>query len=94
MRTPDTSSWHPASWTTRIAAQQPRYNDLAALESNVAALSRLPPLVVSWEIEQLRERLAEAQIGRKFLLMGGDCAETFEECESDKIAKKLKILCR
>ena len=24
--------------------------------------------------------------------MGGDCAETFEECESDKIAKKLKIL--
>ena len=92
MRTPDTSSWHPASWTTRIAAQQPRYNDLAALESNVAALSRLPPLVVSWEIEQLRERLAEAQIGRKFLLMGGDCAETFEECESDKIAKKLKIL--
>ena len=48
--------------------------------------------MVSWEIEQLRERLAEAQIGRKFLLMGGDCAETFEECESDKIAKKLKIL--
>ena len=47
---------------------------------------------MSWEIEQLRERLAEAQIGRKFLLMGGDCAETFEECESDKIAKKLKIL--
>ena len=47
---------------------------------------------MSWEIEQLRERLAEAQRGSKFLLMGGDCAETFEECESDKIAKKLKIL--
>src|SRR3982750_2991782 len=92
MRTPDIAPWHPASWTSRTAAQQPRYNDLAALESNVAALSRLPPLVVSWEIEQLRERLAEAQIGRKFLLMGGDCAETFEECESDKITKKLKIL--
>jgi 3-deoxy-7-phosphoheptulonate synthase len=92
MRTPDTAPWHPASWTSRTAAQQPRYTDLAKLESNVAALSRLPPLVVSWEIEQLRERLAEAQIGRKFLLMGGDCAETFEECESDKIAKKLKIL--
>jgi len=92
MRTPDTAPWHPASWTSRTAAQQPRYTDLAKLESNVAALSKLPPLVVSWEIEQLRERLAEAQIGRKFLLMGGDCAETFEECESDKIAKKLKIL--
>ena len=93
MRTPDTASWHPASWTSRTAAQQPRYNDLAAARNaRWPSLSRLPPLVVSWEIEQLRERLAEAQIGRKFLLMGGDCAETFEECESDKIAKKLKIL--
>ena len=92
MRTPDTSSWHPASWTTRTAQQQPRYNDIPKLESVVAQLARLPPLVVSWEIEQLREHLAEAQRGNKFLLMGGDCAETFEECESDKIAKKLKIL--
>ena len=87
MRTPDTASWHPASWTTRPAHQQPRYNDLVKLESTVAQLAKLPPLVVSWEIEQLREHLAEAQRGNKFLLMGGDCAETFEECESDKIAK-------
>ena len=92
MRTTDTTPWHPASWTTKPAQQQPRYMDIPALESAVAQLSRLPPLVVSWEIEQLRERLADAQRGSKFLLMGGDCAETFEECESDKIAKKLKIL--
>src|SRR6476619_2834521 len=92
MRTPSTTSWHPASWTSRTAQQQPRYNDLPALEGVVAQLSRLPPLVVSWEIESLRERIAEAQRGKSFLLMGGDCAETFEECESDKIAKKLKIL--
>ncbi len=92
MRTPDTSPWHPASWTTRPAQQQPRYSDIPKLESVVAQLARLPPLVVSWEIEQLREHLAEAQRGNKFLLMGGDCAETFEECESDRIAKKLKIL--
>src|SRR3954470_1450925 len=92
MRTPDTASWHPASWTNRPVQQQPRYADAAALDKVVASLSRLPPLVVSWEIEQLRERLAEAQLGNRFLLMGGDCAETFEDCESDKIAKKLKIL--
>src|SRR3982750_226106 len=92
MRTPDTASWHPASWTNRLAQQQPRYADLPKLERVVAQLARLPPLVVSWEIEQLRERIADAQRGKSFLLMGGDCAETFEECESDKIAKKLKIL--
>ena len=91
MRTPDTSAWHPASWTTR-PAQQPRYSDIPKLESVVAQLARLPPLVVSWEIEQLREHLAEAQRGNKFLLKGGDCAEQFKECTSDMITSKLKIL--
>src|ERR1043165_8094953 len=92
MRTTDMTSWHPASWTSRTAQQQPRYNDIPAIDGGVAQLPRLPPLVVSWEIESLRERIAQAQQGKQFLLMGGDCAETFEECESDKIAKKLKIL--
>ena len=63
-----------------------------ALERVVAQLSRLPPIVVSWEVEALRERLAAAQRGEAFLLQGGDCAETFADCESDRIAKKLKIL--
>jgi 3-deoxy-7-phosphoheptulonate synthase len=84
--------WHPASWQSRPASQQPKYPDAAALERAVAALSRLPPLVVSWEIEALRAKLAQAQRGEAFLLQGGDCAESFEDCESDKIAKRLKIL--
>ena len=58
----------------------------------MAALSRLPPLVVSWEIEALRAKLALAQRGEQFMLQGGDCAESFEDCESDNIAKRLKIL--
>ena len=92
MRSPEMTTWTPTSWLTRKAQQQPTYADAAVLERAVAQLSRLPPLVVSWEIESLRERIAQAQQGKQFLLMGGDCAETFEECESDKIAKKLKIL--
>ncbi len=93
MRSPDTStSWHPASWQSKPAQQQPHYEDAAALERIIAQLSRLPPIVVSWEIEALRERLAAAQRGQAFLLQGGDCAETFADCESDQIAKKLKIL--
>ena len=86
------TNWHPASWQSRPAAQQPKYADPLALERSVAALSRLPPLVVSWEIEALRAKLAAAQRGEQFLLQGGDCAESFEDCESDKIAKRLKIL--
>ena len=36
--------------------------------------------------------VAEAQAGRRFLLQGGDCAETLADCQPDVIARKLKIL--
>ena len=92
MRSTDTNSWQPASWQSRKAQQQPTYDDLPALERAVADLSRLPPIVVSWEIENLRTRLSAAQRGEAFLLQGGDCAESLADCESDRIAKQLKVL--
>ena len=91
-RAPTLNPWHPASWQALRAQQQPVYADASAVERAVAALSRLPPIVVSWEVEALRKHLASAQRGERFLLQGGDCAESFEDCESDKIAQKLKIL--
>lgn len=92
MRPNMTAAWHPASWQDRPALQQPTYGDMSALKKAVSHLSHLPPIVVSWEIDALRERLARAQQGHAFLLQGGDCAETFDDCESDHIAKRLKIL--
>jgi 3-deoxy-7-phosphoheptulonate synthase len=92
MRSTDSNSWHPASWQSRKASQQPVYEDPEALAKVVAELARLPPIVVSWEVENLRERLAAVQRGEGFLLQGGDCAESFVECESDRIAKQLKVL--
>jgi 3-deoxy-7-phosphoheptulonate synthase len=89
---PALTNWHPATWQSRPATQQPKYADPKALERAVASLSRLPPLVVSWEIEALTAKLAQAQRGEQFLLQGGDCAESFEDCESDNIARRLKIL--
>jgi 3-deoxy-7-phosphoheptulonate synthase len=89
---PPTADWSPASWTSRAAGQQPAYRDAAALERAVGELSRLPPIVVSWEIEALKRQLADAQQGRRFVLQGGDCAESFADCESGQIARKLKIL--
>lgn len=86
------ADWHPASWRTRPAAQQPAYPDAAALDATLAQLAHLPPLVTSWEIENLRSQLADAARGERFLLQGGDCSENFEDCESDAIASKLKIL--
>ena len=86
------SEWHPASWTSLPAAQQPNYPDRPALERIVSELSRLPPIVTSWEIDELRSRIAKAQRGESFVLQGGDCAESFDECTSENIVAKLKIL--
>ena len=52
-------SWTPSSWQAKPALQQPNYRDPAALAAAVAALGRLPPIVVSWEIDALKAQLAE-----------------------------------
>jgi 3-deoxy-7-phosphoheptulonate synthase len=87
-----TGEWSPDSWQRRKALQQPIYPDAAALDAVLAQLSRLPPLVSSWEIELLKRQLAEVVRGERFLLQGGDCSESFDDCESSSIASKLKIL--
>ena len=85
-------SWTPDSWKNKADAQAITYEDTAALESACARLRSLPPLVNSWEIERLKRLLGDAQQGRRFLLQGGDCAETLTDCQPDVIANKLKIL--
>ena len=85
-------NWTPTSWRSRIALQQPTYPDVAELAGVQKELSLLPPLVTSWEILALKKQLAEAQEGKRFLLQGGDCAESFSDCESGLISNRLKVL--
>ncbi len=84
--------WTPHSWQHFPAQQQPVYGDAAELEASLARLRRLPPLVVPEEIRRLRGLLAEAALGRRFLLQGGDCAEAFKDCTSEAIEGKLRVL--
>lgn len=84
--------WSTESWKSRVSPQQIDYDDPEELARAVATLSKLPPLVTSWEIERLKGLIAEAQDGKRFLLQGGDCAETLAECTPDAVTAKLKIL--
>jgi len=92
MKTPTHPPWSPTSWQGKPAAQLPAYPDPQALHAALDHLARLPPLVTSWEIENLKSQLADAVRGDRFLLQGGDCSESFADCASDPIVSKLKIL--
>ena len=87
-----TDTWHPASWRERPVQQQPTYPDSDALDTTLDRLDALPPLVTSWEVDNLKQELARAEAGERFLLQGGDCAESFNDCTADVITSRLKIL--
>ncbi|HEV3452789.1 MAG TPA: 3-deoxy-7-phosphoheptulonate synthase class II [Acidimicrobiia bacterium] len=86
------SSWSPSAWRDRVAAQQPAWPDDAALEQACAELRALPPLVFAGEARSLTDALAAAQDGRAFLLVGGDCAESFQGFSADTIRDKLRVI--
>lgn len=86
------SLWSPDSWHHKVCQQQPRYSDPRQVQDVLTRLAKLPPLVTSWEIENLKQQLAEAAEGRAFLLQGGDCSESLEDCETDAIVRNLKII--
>jgi 3-deoxy-7-phosphoheptulonate synthase len=85
-------TWSIDSYRSKPNPQAVRYDDPGALARAQDRLREMPPLVTSWEIERLREQLADAQAGRRFVLQGGDCAETLADCTRDVITSKLKIL--
>ncbi|MFA7323347.1 MAG: 3-deoxy-7-phosphoheptulonate synthase class II [Candidatus Nanopelagicales bacterium] len=92
--TAPTSHVHSAAvqWPDLPVYQQPPWPDAAELAAAVAELRTLPPLVFAGECDQLLNRLAAAAQGKAFVLMGGDCAETFEANTADSIRARLQTV--
>ncbi|KAA1418013.1 3-deoxy-7-phosphoheptulonate synthase class II [Nocardioides humilatus] len=74
------------------AAQQPNYDDPAAVAAAVARLRTMPPLVFAGECDELKAKIAAASRGEAFILQGGDCAETFVDATADNVRNKLRVL--
>jgi 3-deoxy-7-phosphoheptulonate synthase len=85
-------AWSKASWRDRRAQQQPEYDDPAAVGRALSVLATRPPLVAAGEIERLRLALSEASQGKRFVLHGGDCAESFGSCTEAALRSKLEVL--
>ncbi|MFL5088307.1 MAG: class II 3-deoxy-7-phosphoheptulonate synthase [Xanthobacteraceae bacterium] len=77
--------WTPDSWRNKPIVQVPEYPDQAALQEVDANLRNFPPLVFVKEVRDLKNKLAEVVDGTRFLLQGGDCAESFKEHKTDYI---------
>ncbi len=84
--------WSPESWQKHSYHQAPAYPDKDRLNQVVDQLSLLPPLICHGEITQLKKMIAAAGRGDAFILQGGDCAESFQDCRETIITNKLKIL--
>lgn len=85
-------AWSPTSWQQFNYQQAASYPDNDQVTRVIEQLNLLPPLVTSGEIINLRKAIALAGRGEAFLLQGGDCAESFNDCRPDIISNKLKII--
>jgi 3-deoxy-7-phosphoheptulonate synthase len=74
------------------AKQMPVYEDPAELEAAIGKLEKCSPLVFAGEVRTLHENLAKACQGNGFLLMGGDCAEAFDEFNVDHVRDTFRVL--
>ncbi|MCA2958742.1 MAG: 3-deoxy-7-phosphoheptulonate synthase [Silvanigrellales bacterium] len=92
MSKPDLVHWSPDSWRARTALQQPRYEDSELLASCLREIAGRPALVHQGEVLALRQQIAEAGEGKRFILQAGDCAERFVDCSPKSISDKLKII--
>ena len=79
-------------WRSCPAAQQPSYPDPQQLADVVNDLRRRPPLVFAGEADSLRADMERAGQGKAFVLMGGDCAESFEKGDATTIRLKVQTI--
>ncbi|URE44839.1 phospho-2-dehydro-3-deoxyheptonate aldolase [Musa troglodytarum] len=84
--------WAVDSWTSKTALQLPEYPDKEELESVLRTIESFPPIVFAGEARHLEERLADAAVGKAFLLQGGDCAESFKEFNANNIRDTFRVL--
>ena len=77
---------------SKQAHQLPEYPDADELESVLRTIGSFPPIVFAGEARKLEDKLANAAVGKAFLLQGGDCAESFKEFNGTNIRDTFRVL--
>jgi 3-deoxy-7-phosphoheptulonate synthase len=80
-------------WRKLRREQMPPWADMAEVAQVCGVLSTVPSIVAPYEVDELRNRLAMACDGKAFVLVGGDCAETFaDNTEAHLLANSRTLL--
>lgn len=77
--------WTPNSWRNYPNPQDIVYPNEDKLKEVLLMLEQSHPLVQYEDIHSLQTRLAQVCDGDGFVLMGGDCSESFSEFGYDKV---------
>jgi len=84
--------WTTTSWEKYPKVQMAEYEDKELTAKVMDKLRNLPPLIHPNEAESLKTLLAEAGRGERFIIQGGDCAERFMDCNSERLELQLKMM--
>lgn len=85
-------AWTTTSWLDCPYPQAPTYPHAAHLAHVVSQLRQKKSLVHLDEINRLKQLLAKAGRGQAFILQGGDCAESFNDCRPAIIRAQLNLM--
>ncbi len=85
-------AWTSTSWLNCPYPQAPTYPHAAHLIHIVSQLHQKKALVHLKEIKHLKRLLAKASRGQAFILQGGDCAESFNDCRPAMIRSQLNLM--
>ena len=84
--------WYPKSWRIKNIKQIPKYPNIESLELIENKLLASAPLVFAGECDNLQESLAKVSCGQGFLLMGGDCAESFSQFNINTVRDTYRLI--
>src|SRR5690606_22008631 len=81
------------AWRELPRAQQPPWPDPSVVADVCRVLETVPSVVAPYEVDLLRDKLAQVCEGRSSLRQGGDCAETLaDKTESHLLANARTLL--
>jgi 3-deoxy-7-phosphoheptulonate synthase len=85
-------SWSKSSWRSKTIRQIPKYPDENKLEFYENKLSKSSPLIFAGECDNLQDELARISFGQGFLLMGGDCSESFKDFTTERVRDTYRLI--